>query len=291
MSEGIAPMAGLQIDRLSRKAKRNLVLGIVILTVIAALITNWTLGTGKSVASAPTTAPATTVPASTRWACVTSTLKGHCPFGPNSQITGASSAPWVDQNVWSPVPGWQQTLSADSPNDFQVVANMPVGNTGVVAYPNSGVYFSGAVDSYSRFTSSFVEDMHKTHQTSGWAMFDLWFNNWHNEVMIQYDFANNGDCDSLATATFGGSNGVPVQNWHLCEFGSTLDWKLGNSEANRTSEQSGSVDILAMIEWLEAHGYLPGHTTWTGFSNGWEICSTGGQNETLQMSSYSVTAS
>ena len=136
--------------------------------------------------------------------------------------------------------------------------------------------------------------MNINSQTSAWAMYDLWFNNWTDEVMIQYDFANNGDCTPVATASFGGSNGVPVQNWHLCDLGGgTLVWKLGSGEgAAKQSEQSGSIDILAMIQWLESHGgYLPTGSTWTALSDGWEIASTGGQNETFNLSSYSVTAS
>ena len=227
------------------------------------------------------------------WACVTSDPMGHCPFGADPQITGANDDPYVDQNVWNPISGWQQTLSANSPGDWQVVANMPIGNTGVVSYPNTGVDMAGAVDSYSQTTSSFSETMPHNSQTSAWAMYDLWFNNWNDEVMIQYDFTNNGDCTPVATAQFGGSNGVPVQTWHLCRIGSdTLAWKLGAGEGTeKQSEQSGSIDILAMIKWLESHGYLLAGSTWTALSDGWEICSTGGQNETFNLSSYSVTAS
>jgi hypothetical protein len=238
-------------------------------------------------------APLASSPRTTmRWACMTSDRMGHCPFGADPQITGASSDPWVDQNVWSPISGWQQTLTSNGPGDWQVVANMPAGNTGVVSFANTGVDLSGAVDSYSQITSSFSETMNATNQTTAWAMYDLWFNNWADEVMIQYDFANNDDCTPVATATFGGSNGVPVQNWHLCDFGTTLDWKLGSGEgAAKHSEHSGSIDILAMIKWLESNRYLPAGSTWTVLSDGWEICSTGGQNETFKLSSYSVTAS
>ena len=46
-----------------------------------------------------------------------------------------------------------------------------------------------------------------------------------------------------------------------------------------------------MTQWLEANGYLAANSTFTAISAGWEICSTGGLNETFQMSNYSVTAS
>jgi hypothetical protein len=238
-----------------------------------------------------------TTPPPTSWACVTSAQQGACPSSgaytsyPQIAMPDGIAGPYVDQNVWNPISGWQQTLSANSPGDWQVVANMPAGNTAVVAFPNTGFDPTGTVDSYSQITSAFDETMNATSQTSAWAMYDLWFNNWGNEVMIQYDFANNGACTPVATATFGGSNGVPVQQWHLCQFGSTLDWKLGaNDTTGKQSEHSGSIDILAMIKWLETNGYLPAGSTWTALSDGWEICSTGGQNETFSLSNFSVTA-
>lgn len=54
----------------------------------------------------------------------------------------------------------------------------------------------------------------------------------------------------------------------------TTAWKLGPSEAGKESESSGSADILAMIKWEEANGYLPPNSTWLAFSMGWEICTT-----------------
>jgi hypothetical protein len=208
-----------------------------------------------------------------------------------------NTGPYVDQNIWSSCTPSSQTLDANSPNDFQIVANYPAGNTGVCTYPNTGDEFSGTtVDSYNQFTSSFSETFPHNAQTTAWSMYDLWFNNWANEVMIQYDFSNNGPCTSVATAQFGGTNGVPVQTWHLCDFGSTLDWKLGASDP-ASSESSGSIDIKAMIQWLENNApagstttYLPANTEWTAISDGWEICSTGGQNETFSQSGFTVTA-
>jgi len=212
--------------------------------------------------------------------------------------------PEVDQNVWSPIPGWAQTLQANSPQDWQVVANMPAGNTAVVSYPNTYAWVNvdnTPVDTYTETVESFNETMPHNSQTTAWAMNDLWLNNWNDEVMIQYDFSNNADCDpstlpaNAQDITFGGSNGVPVQQWHLCDFGGgTLDWKLGAYEGSQNTpsgqESSGSIDIKAMIDWLEKNGYLPTSSTWTAVSDGWEICSTGGQNETFKMNHFSVSA-
>jgi hypothetical protein len=224
-----------------------------------------------------------------------------CPFGPNAQITGSgiSGDPYVDPNVWSPTAGFSETLTAYSPTDWSVNATAPAGNDGVIAFTNTGVDTTGAVDSYASTISSFSETMPHNSQTSAWSMYDLWFNNWADEVMIQYDFSGNGSCDSVATAQFGGTDGVPLQTWHLCDFSgggsTTLDWKLGASDP-ATSESSGSINIEQMLEWLEHNApagssttYLPAGSTWTAASQGWEICSTGGQPETFSESDYSLT--
>jgi len=180
---------------------------------------------------------------------------------------------------------------------------MPAGNTAVVSFPNTGAgYGEQPVSKFKTITSSFSENMNATSKTSAWAAYDLWFNNWGNEVMIQYDFTQNGDCGSTEVVDNVMFNG---QAWHLCDFASpgdassgTVAWKLGASEATRQSESSGTIDLLAMTKWLETHTspitghtYLPAASTWTALSSGWEICSTGGQNETFTMSNFSVNAS
>ena len=238
--------------------------------------------------------------------CVTSSPTGSCPFpDPQPEFTGTApnSTPEVDVNMWNPIAGASVMLSASNPSVFSAVANMPAGNTAVVSYTNSWARdYTGAVDSYSQITQTTSETMPHNAQTTAWAMDDLWFNNWADEVMVQYDFTNNGDCDAstvkASNVTFGGANGVPIQQWHLCDFtspgdsGQTLDWKLGATEgAGRQSEPGGKIDILAMVKWLETNGYLQASSTWTALSSGWEICSTGGQSETFKMSNFTVAAS
>ena len=236
----------------------------------------------SSTTATPTTSTTTTPPAG--YSCTTSDQQGRCgPYPP--VLASATDGSYVDQNVWSPVTGWQQTLYANSPADWQVVANMPAGNTSVVSFANTGQPMAETpLATFASLTSSFAETMNATPETSGWAMFDVWLNSWGYEVMIQHDFAGNGDCSSVASVTFAG------QPWHLCDFGTTLAWKLGPDEANKTSEQMGTVDLLAMLTWLETHGYLPAGSNLTNISYGWEICSTGGAPETFTVTGYSIQA-
>ena len=185
----------------------------------------------------------------------------------------------------------------DSPEDYQVVANYPAHNTAICSYPNVWPHdASGAVNSYSQITSSFNESFPHNAQTAAHAMFDLWFNNWSYEVMVQYDFSNDGACEGSwpevkTNVTFGGTDGVPSQAWHLCtgNGGKSLVWKLGAADgAQEQSESSGTVDLLPMLKYLERKGYLPANAKWTAISMGWEIASTGGKSETFSGSGFTV---
>jgi hypothetical protein len=233
--------------------------------------------------ASPSAAPSSAGVGAGTAACVTSAAQFNCGPFQYPQIRGVSSDPTVGNNVWAPISGWQQTLYANSPGDWHVVANMPAGNTGVVSYPSSGSYFSNKplVSGFKELQSSFTETMNATSQTSAWATYDIWLSNsgTADEIMIQHDFANNGACGPDATATFNG------QNWYLCTFGSMIAWKL------RGNEQSGTVDILAMLTWLEDHGYISKSSELSLIGYGWEIASTGSRPETFAVSNYSITAS
>jgi hypothetical protein len=242
-------------------------------------------------------------------ACTTSATNGSCVFPQDTtDFSGinlgsgrpASAGVEIDQNIWNTgsCPGLTQTLSANSPEDYQVQADYPTSSTGAIcAYPNVWPHDAqGAIDSYQQTTSTFSESFPHNAGTQAHAMFDLWFNNWAYEVMVQYDFSNDGACQGSwpevkTNLTFGGSNGVPVQQWHLCtgNGGKSLVFKLGAADgAQEQSESSGSVDLLAMLQYAENNGYLPAGATWTALSMGWEIASTGGQNETFTGSGFTV---
>ena len=256
------------------------------------------VGCSSAATSTPKPAPISTpkpAPGLQSPVCTTSAVKGGCgPYDHYPQITGTTSSTYVGNNVWNPISGWQQTLYATDPGKWYVTANMPAGNTAVVSYPSIGANYGQVTDvptpltNYSSIYSSFSENMNATAKTTAWASYDIWLgrgtsSSSSNEVMIQHDFANNGGCAVLATATFGGAGGVPVHDWNLCRFGPELVWKL------RGNEQSGSVDILSMLTWLVKHGYLPVDTGLWSIGYGWEICSTGGVKENFQVSSYSIT--
>lgn len=233
---------------------------------------------------------------SVSYSCVTSRFDGRCGPFRYPMVTGASSRPYVDQNVWAPISGQTQTLSANSPGDWKVVSKIAAGNSAVTAYPNTGAPFDEApLASFSSIVGSFAETMPHTAGTSAWAAYDIWLDDWKYEVMIQHDFVGNGPCDYVAVATFGGSNGVPSRLWGLCTYGSELIWKLaapGSTVGTHktVNQSSGSVDLKEMLTWLVQHGYMAADPTITNVSYGWEICSTDGAKKTFSVSDYSLTA-
>lgn len=254
--------------------------------------------------SASATRPAGTAPGPSQQqppppsaTCATSAALGNCgPFYGYPQVNGTTAVTGISigNNVWNPVSGWSQTLDATDPGHWSVTANMPAGNTTVVSYPTVAADYvqssstSVPLSDYASVYSSFTETMNATSKTSAWATYDISIGQGGGtssvaDVMIENDFANSGGCSGGATATFGGSGGVPVQSWHLCQYGTELAWMLTGG-----SEQSGTVDVLGMLRWLVSHGYLAEDAGLFKISYGWQICSTGGQNETFGVSRFSI---
>jgi hypothetical protein len=230
--------------------------------------------------------------------CVTSDDMGNCGPYLDLAISGSDGTDTiVGQNVWGPIPGYTQTLYSIGPGNWYVTANGPVGNTAVLTFPNvwqKNLPSPNKLSDYSSIYSSFSENTHPTAGTSAEAAFDIWLNNWNNEVMIQHDmYKRGGPCGPvLATVNFGGKGGVPVQSWILCQFNTEIIWQVSGT-GDVYGFQSGSVDVLAMLTWLENNGgYLPqGSTLDNGISYGFEICSTGGVNENFEVTSFTITSS
>jgi hypothetical protein len=57
-----------------------------------------------------------------------------------------------------------------------------------------------------------------------------------------------------------------------------------------SNESSGTVNILAILQWLASHGYINSSDI-SQIDFGWEICSTGGVAKTFSVSDYSVASS
>ena len=74
--------------------------------------------------------------------------------------------------------------------------------------------------------------------------------------------------------------------WHLCVFGTERVWKPGTDDSHLINQAAGSIDVRAMLVWMEANGYLPAGSTWTAASFGFEICDTRGNTQSFAVNGF-----
>jgi hypothetical protein len=224
----------------------------------------------------------------------------------------------VANNCWGD-PNCQQTLSANSFGDWRVTANEPAGNGSVRTAPEAQQQFNNwcsngkntwsnfvpngcpsstntPISALSQLTSTYAESTpHNSKTIAQWA-WDNWLDNdsgYPDEVMVWVD--NNGRCNS---GSFGTQVHAPVsiagQEWtpHRYPNSSEFIWSLdGPGGAGTCAQQaSGTVDLLALLKWMQANGFAAPGVTLSLVDGVFEICSTGGAPETFRVSSYSVTA-
>ncbi len=218
-------------------------------------------------------------------ACVTSADKGVCgPYSysgitsPNGQGTN------VIQDIWNPISGASQTLTSYNPGDWSVSANMPASNKAVVSYPDVQQIYTesnGDADPLSNFhsiTSSYNESGPATGDYE--AAYDIWANNGSLEIMLWVD--NHGQAPAgsvVATPTIGGTG------YSVHQYNSTVSMVL-NSQSS-----SGTVDLLAALNWLKSNGYEPSDLAINQIDFGWEICSTGGTTQKFSMNNFTIKSS
>ena len=77
-------------------------------------------------------------------------------------------------------------------------------------------------------------------------------------------------------------------SWDLCHNGSIYYWQLPKGSSNTYGESSGSVDLIAMIKYLETNGYLPSSSTMTEVSYGFMIYTTTSTQETFTLNRLHV---
>lgn len=269
----------------------------------------WAVTAIASAAVLSVTGLAISASAGAPYSCTTADLaNGACgPYASEQSvlINGAVppgvnySAPTITHDDWAKNPAYTATLSANGPSDWQVTASVNTpGDGSIKAFPDLGwgmLWPEVKVDSYPVTTSSWnVTVPTDNTQVDGWAGYDLWFNNWANEVMIQPDVVDSSayNC-SGPNATFSGST------WHLCgPYGSEWVWRPGASEpanglqgANSPQNlPSGTIDVHAVLDWMMANGQLPANSTWTAGSFGFEVAQTGAQPATWTVNDFSFNA-
>lgn len=244
--------------------------------------------------------------------CITSATNGSCGayvYPPITESNGFNT--YVLNNVWNPPIGsYQQTLHSTNPGNWYVIANFPTDTTGAIhSYPDTQqLYATSAggplyLSSLNNIYSSFSETGDHSSTTVGDYGYDIWLDNYAWEVFIQHDVVNTPDCTTYTTVLatnvqFGGTNGVPVMSWNVCQYGtSELIFQLPSGGGKNFGITSGSVDILGMLNWLYNHGYLPRPKHQRSpipilnqITYGFEISTTGGLDKTFAVNSLSITS-
>ncbi len=217
---------------------------------------------------------------------------GEVPASDGNNSIGAITGTWgCGQIAPKPTPDacgpW--VLAGDSPSDWQVSA-WQLGDHGrVLAYPDMQMVFTGSngndplVRSFRRITATFAI----TNPPLGdyEAAADMWLDpakGQADEIMV-WEF-NHGQTPSGNPAGFATIAGVRYQV--LYDPGATVNFVRVRNVTH------GTIHVLAMLNWLIAHGYETRRVVrLSEFNFGWEICSTGNRWETFRVRDYTLLTS
>jgi hypothetical protein len=250
----------------------------------------------RSARPSPTASASQTPSASpTGSACVTSVNNGNCGPYAFAEISGGSQAS-VIQDVWNPISGASQKLTAIDPGDWSVSATMPAANTAVVSYPDTQELYTTTkntpdpLSSFSSITSSFTVNGPTGSGDDYEAAYDIWTgtgsDNYAHETMIWVDNHRQRPTGSdVASATI---DGVGYSIWSPSKAGAIGD---PISMVLNANESSGSVNVLDDLKWLMSNGYIPAGSGLNQLDFGFEICSTGGVPQTFSVSQYAIKSS
>lgn len=205
--------------------------------------------------------------------------------------------------------GTTETVNANSPGDWDVVANAkPYGYSGVQTFPdvqqlmndwgNGGWGNCGSSCSDTplasltslkvNYAESSPQDANSIYEYAP----DVWDDNYGSDVMFWAD--THGRCNEGAFgSTVLGHAVLDGQNWTVHRyggFGAEIIFVLDGSGGTGTCAQqsSGTIDIKAGFNWLTANGFVTGPVVLSQLNTGWEI--TSADNTTFRVTNYSITA-
>jgi hypothetical protein len=273
----------------------------------------------SSPSSTPPSGGATSSPPAGTHTCTTSKSDGNCGPYTYAGITNSNGYnTYVSNNCWAD-PSCKQTVTATDPGNWSVSANEPAGNGAVMTAPEVQQQFNNwcasahaydnrtsascnnlsdtPISAMSQLTSSYTESTPHNSQTIAQWSWDMWLSSdsgYADEVMVWVD--TNNRCNS---GSFGTQLHDPVtiagQQWtpHRYPNSSEFIWVLNGSGGASTCAQqpTGSVDLLALLKWMQSNGYASPSAAVSLVDGVWEICSTGGAPETFTVSKYQLTSS
>ncbi|WP_203918016.1 cellulose binding domain-containing protein [Rugosimonospora africana] len=194
----------------------------------------------------------------------------------------------LNNDVWGGGAG-SQTIWARTGTNWGVVSTQPR-TSGVKSYPHTGKTLNRALSSLRSVSSSFNVTVPSDGDYE--TAYDIWANNNAYEVMIWEN--QKGAVGPIASSY--DSNGAVPDARNVSAGGSTWNVYRGSNGSNqvysflRTSAtNSGSNDVLAVLNWLRTQGWW-GDVTVGDIQFGFEISGTAGQSSFV-CNSFSITSS
>ena len=229
-------------------------------------------------------APSTSVPAPPPPTSSSCTKPQFVSSDPNGGWS--DGAYYVANDMWN-VGGYSasQTIYACSHSNWYAVANMNnnSGDGAVKTYPNAHEDFNGPrISSFHSIDSTFAES--SPHVGIYEDAYDIWINgvasSGSTEVMIWTE--NHGQTpggSQQGTATIGGRAYTVWRSGSYIAFVAT------------SNVTSGTVNLLAVFDWIMAKGWMPASSTLGQIDYGTEIVSTGEAPATFAVHNFSVSTS
>jgi hypothetical protein len=182
----------------------------------------------------------------------------------------------LNNDVWGSGAG-TQTIWARTGTNWGVVANHPR-TSGVKSYPHTGKTLNRALSSLGSVSSSFNVTVPSDGDYE--TAYDIWANNNAYEVML---WANEKGAVGPIAESYDANGAVPSAR-NVNAGGHTWNVYRGSNGSNavfsfvRTSAtNSGTVDVLAVMNWLRSQGWW-GDVTVGDIQFGFELSGTAGQS-------------
>lgn len=210
----------------------------------------------------------------------------------NGYNTYAANNMWGCGSIQPPARGAScgvQTIYAYNPGHWWVISNQAKGNTGVLTYPDVSQLYSDANDDgyyiskFKQLTSSYTENSPSIAGDFE-AAYDIWLDDGAKagEIMIWID--NHGQTPWGSVMAHATIDGQMWAVWGVRNTDDSVSFVLDHRQT------TGTVNILDMLRWLQAQGYVNANADIGEVDFGWEICSTGGKLAKFSVSRYTLTS-
>jgi hypothetical protein len=200
---------------------------------------------------------------------------------------------YVSNNMWAANPGSTQTVCATSPQNLTLTAHMqPADYTGVQTYPDikqlihDGSGKDRPVSGFHTLTSTYATTNPPTNQGAWEATYDIWLSNTPNKEIMIWTTTSKQRHKSNGAKVVDSNVGIGGQSFTYQNYQGGLPQMVLSSNA-----ASGTIDILAVLHYLQSMGQVSANAAIGELDFGWELCNTAGTTQNFAVTGYSLSAS